>query len=377
MKMLKLATALLAVMLTPAHAVEVIGRGETYEQAKQDGVRLALQRSLKQYVRARRVVINDQVALDEVLTMMNGFVERVEIIEVVNTRPYEIRMDVDVSESRVENFIQTESVRVTFDAQALRADVEVQQERSQTRAEMIRDFYQRMPKEGFNTEVTAVRNDGNFLVVEGKITPSMPFFVSFVNLLTSIADGTVSYCRQLSRGEILNEAGALGLQRVCGTGIDDIDAWVVCVEMVEPSTRRLSIDHYPNGYAQNGKMITGECRTFESLDPVVIGRNSLGRAVAWPMLVVRLYDNADRETNCIVAGHIEELGYHNNQGRIAWSGNGLEIFRLMSSEMEARIPLSSVPQGTERVSIEVGVAVDPYGRDLPDYADPVRGCQTR
>ncbi len=97
-----------SVQKTDSQIVTVTGRGATMYEARVDAIRQALQQTVKQLVLAHRVVQNDRVALDQIASTMNGYVSRftpkstTTVNGVVN-----VEADVEVSESRVENFLAT------------------------------------------------------------------------------------------------------------------------------------------------------------------------------------------------------------------------------------------------------------------------------
>ena len=62
--------------------VEVTGRGASRTEARLDAIRLALQRTMQQLVVVDRLIKNDQIITDKIMSTLNGYVEDFKEIEV-------------------------------------------------------------------------------------------------------------------------------------------------------------------------------------------------------------------------------------------------------------------------------------------------------
>lgn len=91
---------------SPNVTVRVVGSGASIDDAKADAVRQALQYALKQLVVADRVISNDRLLRDRVLSTANGYIETYREKYVKRSDAgYSVEADVTVSASRIENFI--------------------------------------------------------------------------------------------------------------------------------------------------------------------------------------------------------------------------------------------------------------------------------
>lgn len=89
-----------------AVTVRVIGRGESEWTARNEAVRQALQAATRQLVIADRMVSDDKVLRDTVMSTMNGFVDKFEVIRTFKDgEDLAVEADVTVSNSRIENFL--------------------------------------------------------------------------------------------------------------------------------------------------------------------------------------------------------------------------------------------------------------------------------
>jgi hypothetical protein len=86
--------------------VRVTGRGESEWSARNDAIRQALQQAMSQLVIADRVISDDKVLRDTVMSTMNGFVDRVEPIRTYKDgNEIVTELNVGVSKTRIENFL--------------------------------------------------------------------------------------------------------------------------------------------------------------------------------------------------------------------------------------------------------------------------------
>jgi hypothetical protein len=86
--------------------VRVKGYGPTESDARQDAVRAALQQTMQQLIVADRVIKDDQVVRDKIMSTMNGYIEKFTQIGSgrVNGSVF-VEADVTVSPSKISNFI--------------------------------------------------------------------------------------------------------------------------------------------------------------------------------------------------------------------------------------------------------------------------------
>ena len=118
--------------------VHVTGRGATRYDAREDAIRQALQLAVRQLVLAQRVVQNEKLVLDKVASTMNGFVNRfTPTAESVAGGLVTLEADVEVAESRIENFIGAASgATAQLDTNSLGASIQAEQASRRARSEV-------------------------------------------------------------------------------------------------------------------------------------------------------------------------------------------------------------------------------------------------
>lgn len=144
--------ALATSLFAPVHALSaqdtnrvvvhtVTGRGPTVYEARLDAIRTALQQSVAQLVFADRAVDGDAVLRDQVVSTMNGFVERFETLSVSNCdNAYIVEARVSVSESRIQNFATLGSGgsdALQVDGQSIGAAIAAQREQAKRLGDVL------------------------------------------------------------------------------------------------------------------------------------------------------------------------------------------------------------------------------------------------
>jgi hypothetical protein len=86
--------------------VVVVGTGPSIDEAKTDAVRKALQSTVKQLVVVDRVISQNEILRDKVLSTMNGYIEAFNQKAVARTSTgYSVTAAITVSSSRIENYV--------------------------------------------------------------------------------------------------------------------------------------------------------------------------------------------------------------------------------------------------------------------------------
>ena len=113
-------------------SVEVTGTGTSKWSAQSDAIRQALQQTLKQLVIADRAVSDNEVLKDQVISTLNGFVEKFEIINETSIEGgWELKCKITVSPSRIAAYVATgkqSSASVQTDGNTMLAAVSAAQE---------------------------------------------------------------------------------------------------------------------------------------------------------------------------------------------------------------------------------------------------------
>jgi hypothetical protein len=146
-------------------SVEVTGAGSSYDEAKSDAIRAALQSCVKQLVVADRVVNNESVVLDRVLSTMNGFVEKYEEKSVrKDDQGVTVQAEITISASRIENFVgfttgpqgQINGGGMFAEANRRTAQTQAEDLQSEARGEIFDRLYRGFPTEALEIKPVAV-----------------------------------------------------------------------------------------------------------------------------------------------------------------------------------------------------------------------------
>lgn len=131
-----------------ATPVEVVGEGRTRWEARSAAIQLALQQVVAQLVVADRAVAGDSLVRDEVISTMNGFVERFEVLAEESLPDKTIRMTarVHVAESNIQTFIGAQrSMAGSVDGDLLLAQLQATQLAEQHRAQIVTRLFEGFP----------------------------------------------------------------------------------------------------------------------------------------------------------------------------------------------------------------------------------------
>lgn len=180
--------------------VEVVGVGDSYEVARADAVRKAMQQTLPQLVIVERIVSEDALLRDRVLSTSNGFVESYSEKSVTESDlGISVTADISVSASRIRNYLgvlSTQGGEVDgglLGAAVQRRLAQQQAEANQrlARREIFERVFERWPLAAVNIELLQVQIDPKnpkVLVLSLEQT----YKQSFVDLLTDTLD-TLSF----------------------------------------------------------------------------------------------------------------------------------------------------------------------------------------
>ena len=174
--------------------IEVTGHGRTSEEARMNGFRLAVEQALGSVIASETEQRNSRIRRDEVISYAAGFVERYEIVSVMNTgSSYEISMKVWVQRT---NLAERLLVKSQADGQVdgSRASIAIdtaQYSRSQGDLlflSVLRDF----PERSFDIKLEPTRVEMNSsrnteLIVPFKITWNRKYTDSFFSASKSVS----------------------------------------------------------------------------------------------------------------------------------------------------------------------------------------------
>lgn len=158
--------------------VEVTGVGPTYDEAKIDAVKNALQYAFKQLVIVDRIISGNDVLRDRVLSTSNGYVERYREKNSKRTDlGYSVEAEITVSATRIENFLgvvtggggRISGPLIDQEVQRRIAQDRVMDVQSQARGEIFDRMFENYPMGAVELKLQKVSispRDPNILVLE-------------------------------------------------------------------------------------------------------------------------------------------------------------------------------------------------------------------
>lgn len=158
--------------------IRVAGTGETPEQARLNGFRLAVEQALGTVILSETEVANSRIRRNEIISYASGFVDKFTILDTTIAQGrYQVSMDVWVSESRIANRLLNESAGTgAIDGARLTTQVDtLQQERvsgDRVLEAVLRDF----PRRAFDVQVERTRVD---FTTQRNLQIDVPYTVSW------------------------------------------------------------------------------------------------------------------------------------------------------------------------------------------------------
>lgn len=141
--------------------LEVTGSGPTVQDARADGIRQALQRTVPQIIATERVIKNDSVVMDSVMSSMNGNVKSVDVLSTLRSgNSYEVRMHVHISRRDIVNFVSFRAQSGTnFSGAALLAESQREKEARRFRDTFIERSLRGFPAAASNAKLISLKPD--------------------------------------------------------------------------------------------------------------------------------------------------------------------------------------------------------------------------
>jgi len=145
--------------------VEVISEGNTFEQAKQQGFRLAVEHAVGTVVSSETEVRNDRQTRDEIITYASGYVDRFEVVEQqrVGNRVL-VNMKVWVRPSKIANRLLNKSATAgTVEGGRISTQIQTLQHERTSGDRLLKSVLADYPKRAFVIEMdkTQVMFDAN------------------------------------------------------------------------------------------------------------------------------------------------------------------------------------------------------------------------
>ena len=139
--------------------VSVRGTGASIEEARTDAIRQALQQTITQLVVVDRAINNSKVLRDNVISTMNGYVEKFHEKAVgKEANRFSVLADVTISSSRIENFIGvTSGGAAPLDGSSLLGEANRESAQRKARGEIFDRLFRGFPSEIVDVKILAIR----------------------------------------------------------------------------------------------------------------------------------------------------------------------------------------------------------------------------
>ena len=143
--------------------VTVTGYGATSSDARNDAIRQALQRTMQQLIVVDRVIKDDAIIRDKIMSTMNGYIEQFEELETKEEgQQVAIKAKVTVSSSRIENYIAKDAGGGGQVAgSALSAESERAIAQRKTRGEVFDRLFRGFPGKVIDVKVLSIKPSAN------------------------------------------------------------------------------------------------------------------------------------------------------------------------------------------------------------------------
>lgn len=201
-------------------AVSVSGYGPTPQDARNDAVRQALQKTMQQLIVIDRRIENDEVTQDRLLSTMNGYVENFEEVKTIrDADQFRVDARVTVAASKIRNFLVTTNTR-GGSVDGLSMFEELSREDTQQRAhkEILSRLFRGFPGQVIVAKAIAARPStrrSGYIDIGYTLQVDEQWLSSLRETLAAIATRITSYGPGLSKpvsGQVSNFLAAYGAQ---------------------------------------------------------------------------------------------------------------------------------------------------------------------
>ncbi|GEM_PF-5872928 len=184
---------------TPNVTIAVTGSGPSFDEARADAIRQALQRTMKQLVVVDRVVSGDRVLRDKIMSTMNGYIERYEQKAISKTtNGLAVTAEITVSASRIENFIgvivggggKIDSPALIAEQNRRFAQIQAEQEQAKARGEIFDRVLRGFPAAAMDVKLLNIglsQGNPNILEVQVEYSFKPTFMRSLEGTLKAIS----------------------------------------------------------------------------------------------------------------------------------------------------------------------------------------------
>lgn len=174
--------------------VKVTGYGSNPNEARNDAVRQALQETMRQLIVVDRVIKDDQIIRDKIMSTMNGYVENFKELSLKKeAQQIAVQAEVTVSPSRIENFIGTSiGGGGSVSGGALFAESQREIAQRKVRGELFDRLFRGFPSEVLEVKLVKINpsdGDPTVYIMDLKISFSKPWVHALKSMLRELSIG--------------------------------------------------------------------------------------------------------------------------------------------------------------------------------------------
>lgn len=143
------------------YEVEIIGHGETLQEARNDAIRQALQKTMQQLIVVDRVIQDDKVVRDKIMSTMNGYIDQFQEASIFEENgQIAIQAKISVSSARISNYIGTIAGEVAaMSGGSIFAESQRIATQSKVMGEVFDHLFRGFPSDSINITITKIGID--------------------------------------------------------------------------------------------------------------------------------------------------------------------------------------------------------------------------
>lgn len=180
-----------------ANAIQVSGQGRTFEEAKHNGFRTAIEITVGAVVASERITRNDILSVNEILVYSAGFIDNYKInSKEVSPDGVFLLMDVSVSENKLKDFLLSKPKNVVeFESDRHATQLSSYQYEKSTGDHLIDSLFKQYPYNAFNIKQEPYQFKHNpmrgaVIVIPYEITWNYKFLSALNDVLYRVEDVT-------------------------------------------------------------------------------------------------------------------------------------------------------------------------------------------